>query len=74
MRLWYLSHTGKGSGEPAHVRSIARAFTARTCEVWKQMKGPIKNQTSSPTGWLHVRLKNELAEDEMHYNLVRLLI
>ena len=27
--------TSEGSGEPAHARSLARAFTVHTHEVWK---------------------------------------
>ena len=27
--------TSEGSGEPAHSRSLARAFAVRTHEVWK---------------------------------------
>ena len=27
--------TSKGEGEPAHPRSLARAFAVRTHEVWK---------------------------------------
>ena len=43
------------------LRSLARTFAVCTHKVWKQTKGPTKNQTSSPTGWLtaHVCLKNE---------------
>ena len=48
--------TSVGSGEPAHPRSLARAFAVCTHAVWKQTKGPNKNQTSSPTGWLRMRL------------------
>ena len=47
--------TSKGSGEPAHPRSLARAFTVRTHEVRMYTKDPTKNQTSSHTGWLHMR-------------------
>ena len=44
--------TSQGSGEPAHLRRLARAFAVRTREVWKQTKSLTENQTSSPTGWL----------------------
>ena len=27
--------TSEGSGEPAHLRSLSRAFAVRTHEVWK---------------------------------------
>ena len=48
--------TSEGSGELGHPRSLARAFAVRPHEVWKQTKGPTKYQTSSPTGWLHMRV------------------
>ena len=38
--------TSKGSG--------ARAFAVCTHAVWKSKKGPTKDQTSSPTGWLRM--------------------
>ena len=34
--------TSEGSGEPAHLRGLARAFAVRTHEVWKYTKGPTK--------------------------------
>ena len=40
----------------AHPHSLTRAFTVCTHEVWKKTKGPTKNQTSSPTGWLCMRV------------------
>ena len=48
--------TSEGSGEPAHSRSLARAFAVCAHQAWKQTKGPTKNLTSSPTGWLHMPL------------------
>ena len=48
--------TSEGSGEPAQLRSLARAFTVHTHKVWKKTKCPTKNQTSSPTGWLCMRV------------------
>ena len=57
----------EGSGEPVHLRSLARAFAVRTHEVWKLTKGPTKNQTSSPA---HVCLKNEFTENEKNHNLM----
>ena len=55
MRLWYLSHRRPAKAdEPTHPRSLARAFTVRTHEVRRKTKGPTKNQTSSPTGWLRM--------------------
>ena len=48
MRFWYLSHRW-----PAKAQA---AFAVRTHEVWKQTKGPTKNQTSSLTGWLSMRV------------------
>ena len=44
----------KGSGEPAHSRSLARAFAVRTHDIWKYTKGPTKSQTSRPTRWLRM--------------------
>ena len=37
-------------------RACASAFAVRTHEEWKQMEGLTKNQTSSPTRWLHLRI------------------
>ena len=35
------------------------------------MKGPTKNQTTSPTGWLRMRgLKYKFTEDEKCHNLI----
>ena len=48
--------TSEGSGEPAHPCSLDRAFAVHTHKVWKQTKGRTKNQTSSPTGWLHMNI------------------
>ena len=48
--------TSEGSGEPVHLRSLARAFAVHTHEVWKWTKDPTKNQTSSFTGWLHIHV------------------
>ena len=48
--IMVLKATSEGSVEPAHPRSLARAFAVRTHEVWKYTKDPTKNQTSSPTG------------------------
>ena len=70
MRLWYLSHIQPSKAQ-ASLRSLARAFAVRTHEVWKQTKGRTKNHTSSPTGWLRMRLKNEFTEDEKCHNLMR---
>ena len=35
--------------EPAHSRSLARAFAVRTHKVWKKTKSQTKTQTSSST-------------------------
>ena len=38
-------------------RRLRRAWVAvRTHEIWKKTKGPTKNQTSSPNGWLRIRV------------------
>ena len=52
--------TSKGSGDPAHSRSLARAFAFHIYRSIEVDKGPTKNQTSA----VHARLKNELTEDE----------
>ena len=45
--------TSEGSGEPAHLRSLARAFAGHTHEARRQTKGPTKHQTTiPPPGWL----------------------
>ena len=63
--------TCEGSGEPVTTCSIARAFAVRINEVWKEIKGPTKNQTSSPTGLSrNARFRNEFTEDEKYHNLV----
>ena len=48
--------TSEDPGEAAHPCSLARAFAVGTHEVWEQTEGPTKNQTSSPTGWLHMHV------------------
>ena len=50
---WAIS---EGLGKPVHPRSLARAFAVRTHEVWKYTKGQTKNETSSHTGWLRMRV------------------
>ena len=54
MRLWYLSHRRPAKAQTS-LCSLARAFAVRTHEEWKQMKDTTENQTSSLTGWLHMR-------------------
>ena len=49
--------TSEDSGEPADPRSLTRAFAVRTHAVWKLTKGSTKNRTSSPTGWLCMRVR-----------------
>ena len=51
MRLWYLSHRRPARAQASlrrYPRSLARAFAVHTHEMWKQTKGPAKNQTSAP--------------------------
>ena len=48
--------TNEGSSKSAHSRSLIRASAVRTHEVWKKTKSPTKYQTSSSTGWLHMRV------------------
>ena len=40
--------TSEGSGEPAHPRSIAKAFAVRTHAVLNQTKGSIKIRHLAP--------------------------
>ena len=35
--------TNEGSGKPAHLRSLTRAFAVLTHKVWKYTKGPIRH-------------------------------
>ena len=51
MRLWYLPHRRPAKAQ-ASQRSLTRAFTVRTHKGQKYTKGPTKNRTSNPTGWL----------------------
>ena len=46
--------TSESSGKLVHPRSLTRAVAVHTHEVRKKTKGPTKNQTSSPTRWLHM--------------------
>ena len=39
-----------------HLCSLARVFAVHTHEVQTWTKGLTKNQTSSPTGWLHMQV------------------
>ena len=62
--------TSDGSGEPAHPRSLTRAFAVRTHEVWKKMKGLRKIRHLSPLDGCACVMKNEFTEDEKYHNLM----
>ena len=55
MRLWYLSHRRPAKAQ-ASLRSLTRIFAVHTHDIWKEGKALTKNQTSSPSGWLHMRV------------------
>ena len=57
MRLWYLSHRRPAKAQASlRIRAVLPEPSLFTPEVWKQTKGPTKNQTSGPTGWLCMRI------------------
>ena len=57
MRLWFLSHRRPAKAQVSmHIRAVSPAFAVCTHEVWKLTKGSTSNQTSSPTGWMRMRV------------------
>ena len=59
-RIWYLSpmRAAKGSGEPAHPRSLARTFAARSYKQWVKRNLQTESQIPSPSEWLGMRSWN----------------
>ena len=57
--------TSDGSSDPAHPRSLTRAFAVRTHEVWEVDEGS-DHKSGIQLHWMaaHARLKNEFTEDE----------
>ena len=44
--------SSEGSGEPAHRRSLARTFAARSYKQWVQRNLQTENQIPGPSEWL----------------------
>ena len=47
--------SSEGSGEPAHLRSLARTFAARSYKQWVKRNFQTKSQIPSPSEWLGMR-------------------
>ena len=47
--------SSEGSGQPAHPRSLARTFAARSCKQWVKRNLQTESQISGPSGWLGMR-------------------
>ena len=47
--------SSEGSGEPAHPRSLARTFAARSYKQWIKRNLQTESQISSPSEWLGMR-------------------
>ena len=47
--------SSKGSGEPAHLRSLARTSAARSYKQWVKRNLQTESQISSPSDWLGMR-------------------
>ena len=47
--------SSEGSGEPAHSRSLARTFAARSYKQWVKRNLQTVNQISGPSEWLGMR-------------------
>ena len=47
--------SSEGSGEPAHARSLARTFAARSYKQWVQRNRQTENQIPDPSEWLGMR-------------------
>ena len=50
--------SSKGSGEPAHPRSLARTFAARSYKQWIKRNLQTENQIPGPSEWLDMRSWN----------------
>ena len=48
----------EGSGEPAHPRSLARTFAARSYKQWIKRNFQTENQIPGPSEWLDMRSWN----------------
>ena len=50
--------SSEGSGEPAHPRSLARTFAARSYKQWIKRNLQTENQIPGPSEWLDMRSWN----------------
>ena len=50
--------SSEGSGEPAHPRSLARTFAARSYKQWVKRNLQTESQIPSPSEWLGMRSWN----------------
>ena len=50
--------SSEGSGEPAHPRSLARTFAARSYKQWIKRNFQTENQIPGPSEWLGMRSWN----------------
>ena len=50
--------SSEGSGEPAHPRSLARTFAARSYKQWVKRNLQTENQIPGPSEWLGMRSWN----------------
>ena len=47
--------SSEGSGEPAHLRSLARTSAARSYKQWVKRDLPTESQIPGPSEWLGMR-------------------
>ena len=47
--------SSEGSGEPAHSRSLARTFAARSYKQWVKRNLQTESQIPGPSEWLGMR-------------------
>ena len=47
--------SSEGSGEPAHSRSLARTFAARSYKQWVERNLQTESQIHGPSEWLGMR-------------------
>ena len=55
-QIWYFAcASSEGSGEPAHPRSLARTFAARSYKQWVKWNLQTESQIPGPSEWLGMR-------------------
>ena len=66
--------TSEGSGKPAHLRSLARAFAVRTRGL--EVDEGSNQKSGIYLHWIfaHARMKNEFTKEEKYHNLKQWLI